>query len=99
MPLPIDLDEAETTAIVVLVERTLVGDLAWVAYIRELVPVTFPPGLAMLCANPPATGSSGVIVTIGIVRVALYAANTPESSTNAPTHQVHLDQFVRDGDH
>jgi CubicO group peptidase (beta-lactamase class C family) len=32
----------------------------------------------LLCANPPATGSSGVIVTIGIVRVALYAANTPE---------------------
>ena len=32
----------------------------------------------MLCANPPATGSSGVIVTIGMVRVALYTANTPE---------------------
>ena len=36
LPLPIDLDEAETTAVVVLAESELVGDSEWVAYIRNL---------------------------------------------------------------
>ncbi|ABE46623.1 toll/interleukin-1 receptor domain-containing protein [Polaromonas sp. JS666] len=35
-PIPIDLDEAETTAIVVLVESNLSADTNWIHYVREL---------------------------------------------------------------
>src|SRR5262249_21912881 len=41
-------------------------------------PVTLPPGLAVLCAYPAATGSSGRIMTIGIVRVTVYTAKVPD---------------------
>ena len=33
-----------------------------------------PPGLAMLCATPNATGSSVVMITIGIVRITAWVA-------------------------
>ena len=36
-PMPIDMDEAETTAVVVLAEATLAGDFAWIGFVRELV--------------------------------------------------------------
>ena len=36
VPLSIDWDEAETTAVVVLVDSTLAGDTAWSSYVREL---------------------------------------------------------------
>ena len=36
LPLPIDLDEAETTAVVVLAESELVGDSEWMDYIHDL---------------------------------------------------------------
>ena len=36
LPLAIDLDEAETTAVIVLAESELVGDSEWVDYIRNL---------------------------------------------------------------
>lgn len=36
IPLPVDWDEAETTAVVVLAESTLTGDSAWSDYVREL---------------------------------------------------------------
>ncbi len=45
-PLPIELDEAETTAIVVLAESTLVADPAWVGYVCELVDRTEAAGLS-----------------------------------------------------
>ena len=35
-PLSIDWNEAETTAVVVLVDSALAGDLAWSNYVREL---------------------------------------------------------------
>lgn len=44
-PLPINLDEARTTAIVVLVEPNLARDSAWVRYVRELVEHTEAAGL------------------------------------------------------
>ena len=44
-PLPIDLDEAETSAIIVLADINLVGDIAWTGYIRELVERTEAAGL------------------------------------------------------
>lgn len=44
-PLPIDVDEAETTAVVILMERTLVGDEDWVRYVHDLVDLTEASGL------------------------------------------------------
>lgn len=44
-PLPIHLDEAETTAVVVLGESTLVKDAAWVAYLQQLVESADAAGL------------------------------------------------------
>ena len=45
LPLPIDLDEAETTAVVVLAESELVGDSEWVDYIHNLAERTESIGL------------------------------------------------------
>jgi hypothetical protein len=45
-PLPIDLAEAETTAIVVLVDSTLAGDANWIAYVQELAACTEAAGLS-----------------------------------------------------
>lgn len=44
-PLPIDLTEAETTAVVVLGDANLAGDAHWTAYVRELVERTEASGL------------------------------------------------------
>ena len=44
-PLPIDLAEADTTAIVVLADNNLVGDTAWTAYVQELCHRTEAAGL------------------------------------------------------
>ena len=45
MPLDIDLDEAETTAIVVLAESELAGDSAWREYVDGLIEATRAKGL------------------------------------------------------
>jgi hypothetical protein len=44
-PMPIDLDEAETTAIVVIADPALAEDHAWVGYVHELVQRTEAAGL------------------------------------------------------
>lgn len=44
-PLAIDLDEAETTAVIVLAESELVGDSGWVDYIHNLAERTKDKGL------------------------------------------------------
>jgi TIR domain len=44
-PLPIDLNDAETTAVVVLGESTLVRDGEWVRYVRDLVDRTEASGM------------------------------------------------------
>ena len=44
-PLTINLDEAETTAIVVLIESTLAGDAVWADYVRNLGDRTEDSGL------------------------------------------------------
>jgi len=46
VPLPIELDEAETTAIVVLAESHLASDRAWVEYVRALTAQTEAAGLS-----------------------------------------------------
>ena len=44
-PMPISLSEAETTAIVVLMESNMAGDSAWAGYFHELVERTEESGL------------------------------------------------------
>jgi len=44
-PLPIDLNEAETTAIAVLADSNLVEDAAWTKYVKELAELTEAAGL------------------------------------------------------
>ncbi|MBW0238368.1 toll/interleukin-1 receptor domain-containing protein [Pseudomonas sp. D1HM] len=44
-PLPIDLEDADTAAIIVLVDNNLVGDAAWTGYVRELCDRTEAAGL------------------------------------------------------
>ncbi|MDR2332580.1 MAG: toll/interleukin-1 receptor domain-containing protein [Burkholderiaceae bacterium] len=46
-PLPIDLAEADTAAIVVLTDNNLVGDTAWIAYVQELCHYTEASGLGV----------------------------------------------------
>lgn len=60
-PLPIDLGEAETTAIVVLSESFLADDPDWVAYIRELSEQTDAAGLAARLF-PVAIERAGLVV-------------------------------------
>ena len=38
-------------------------------------PVTLPPGRARLATKPAPTGSAAVVITMGMVVVALFAAN------------------------
>src|ERR1700733_11147372 len=44
-PLPIDLNDAETTAVVVLADPTLATDADWTRYLQELVERTEASGL------------------------------------------------------
>lgn len=60
-PLPIDLGEAETTAIVVLSESSLANDADWMAYIRELSEQTDAAGLAARLF-PVAIERAGLVV-------------------------------------
>src|SRR5262245_35360398 len=46
-------------------------------------PVTLPPGRAKLAIRPSATGSTEVVITIGMVVVAFFAANT--GAVDVPT--------------
>jgi len=48
VPLPINFDDAETTAIVVLAESTLAEDTEWVDYVRDLATRTEAAGLRAL---------------------------------------------------
>ena len=41
-PLPIDLTDADTAAIVVLADNNLVGDTAWTAYVLSLIHISEP---------------------------------------------------------
>ena len=42
---------------------------------RKLSPVTLPPGRDRLPTRPTATGSAGIVMTIGTVRVTCFAAS------------------------
>lgn len=68
-PLPIDLDDAETTAIVVLADHKLVADQAWTGYIRELVERTDTAGLGSRVF--PVAIDAGVLGGLGVGEQAL----------------------------
>lgn len=60
-PLPIDLNESETTAVVVLADSTLANDADWVAYVRELAVRTESAGLGARLF-PVAIERAGLVV-------------------------------------
>lgn len=68
-PLQINLDDAETTAIVVLVDPTLVADAPWVSYVQELVGRTEAAGLGHRVF--PVSIDSSVLGELGVDEQAL----------------------------
>lgn len=69
LPLPIPLDDAETTAIVVLAEANLADDPAWVAYVRHIAVQTNAGGLATMLF--PVALQDGVLGKLAIDEQAL----------------------------
>lgn len=78
VPLLINLDEAETTAIVVLADRTLVADVAWTGYVQDLVVQTEAAGLGTRVF--PVAIDSGVLGELGVDEQALRWDHWPGSS-------------------
>lgn len=68
-PLPIDLDEADTSAVVVLANRTLSADAAWTAYLERLVDQTESAGLGTRVF--PVSTDDGVLGELGLDEQAL----------------------------
>lgn len=68
-PLPIDLSEAETTAVVVLADGNLATDAAWTEYTRELVHRTERAGLSARVF--PVAIDVGVLNELGLDEQAL----------------------------
>jgi hypothetical protein len=68
-PLPIDLADADTAAIVVLVDNNLVGDAAWTDYVRELCNRTDAAGLGTRVF--PVEIDNGVLARLGTDEQAL----------------------------
>lgn len=62
-PLPIDLGDADTAAIVVLADNNLVGDTAWTAYVQELCHRTESAGLGTRVF--PVEIDTGVLARLG----------------------------------
>ncbi|QPR34459.1 toll/interleukin-1 receptor domain-containing protein [Delftia acidovorans] len=71
-PLPIDLADADTSAIVVLVDNNLVGDTAWTAYVQELCRRTEAAGLGTRVF--PVEIDAGVLGRLGTNEQALLWA-------------------------
>ena len=68
-PLPIDLAEAETTAIVVLMDSNLVVDSTWNGYVHNLVVQTEKSGLGTRVF--PVSIEASAMTTLGLVEQAL----------------------------
>jgi len=71
-PLPINLADAETSAIVVLVDNNLVGAAAWVDYVRNLCDSTDEAGLGTRVF--PVEIDNGVLARLGVDTQALLWA-------------------------
>lgn len=76
-PFPIDLNEAEATAIVVLAESSLANDVEWVAYLRELANQAAEAGL---CARlfPISIERAGLLVDEQALRWDQWTSALPE---------------------
>lgn len=68
-PLPIDLNEAETTAIAILADSNLVVDAAWTKYVKELAELTEEAGLGKRLF--PIAMETGVLGALGLEEQAL----------------------------
>lgn len=68
-PIPIDLDDSQTTAIVVLADSVLAADSTWVGYLQELAGRTEAAGLAARLF--PVSLTSDVLSKIGLAEQAL----------------------------
>lgn len=68
-PLTINLDESETTAIVVLADRNLAADPGWTVYLKELVDRTETAGLSARVF--PVAMESEVLTELGLEEQAL----------------------------
>ena len=68
-PLPINLADAEATAIVVLLDSNLAGDDAWVAYVHELAEGTEEGGLGTRVF--PVSFEAEAMATVGLSEQAL----------------------------
>src|SRR5262245_2031613 len=62
---------------------------------KKLMPVALPPGRERLVTRPSLTGSSGTANTMGIVVVALPAAN----EAGAPVAAIHFDLSANEVGH
>ena len=71
-PLPIDLTDADTAAIVVLADNNLVGDTAWTAYVQELCHRTEAAGLGTRVF--PVEIDTDVLARLGVDEQALLWA-------------------------
>lgn len=69
VPLPIDLNDAETTAIVVLADQALAADVDWTNYVREIVERTEAAGLGTRVF--PVAIESSVLGRLGLEEQAL----------------------------
>lgn len=68
-PMPIDLNDAETTAVVVLADTTLAADAEWTRYIQELVGRTEAAGLSTRVF--PVAIESSILKSLGLEEQAL----------------------------
>ena len=68
-PLPVDLNDAETTAVVVLADSNLTADPVWTRYVRGLVERTETAGLGTRVF--PVAIESGVLAPLGVEEQAL----------------------------
>jgi hypothetical protein len=69
VPLPIDLAEAETTAVIVLADETLVSNRDWLEYVRALAGRAEDVGLAARVF--PVSMTTGVLSRLGMAEQAL----------------------------
>lgn len=76
-PLPIDFNESETTAVVVIADQNLAADTGWTGYVRGLVDQTEMSGLATRVF--PVAIESGALESLGVEVQALRWDLWPDS--------------------
>lgn len=69
VPLEIDFDDSELTAIVVLIDKKLSGDKSWISYVKDLARRTDEAGLSVRLF--PVSMEAGVLQSVGLDEQAL----------------------------